>query len=87
MKCNILINGDGRAVITDFGLAKVKGEISEYTDKQSSMLAGSTRWMAPELSEGGETPVRITKESDVWAFAMTILEVITPGSFRLPIGR
>ena len=39
-QCNILINGEGHAVITDFGLAKVKGEMSEISDKPSSMLAG-----------------------------------------------
>ncbi|PPQ99375.1 hypothetical protein CVT24_009205 [Panaeolus cyanescens] len=51
--CNILIDGLENAIITDFGLSKVKGEISEDLDLPNggatSFFAGSTRWMAPEL--------------------------------------
>lgn len=86
LKCNILIDAAGRAVITDFGLAKVKGEISEITENPSSVLAGSTRWMAPELLitdlEDDQKPP-ISTYSDVYAFASTCLEVNSFQSFRL----
>lgn len=78
LKCNILIDGHGRAVIIDFGLSKVKGEISDIIDQPSSMLAGSTRWMAPELLitdlEDDRKPP-ISTYSDVYAFASVCLEV------------
>ncbi|KAK0429749.1 kinase-like domain-containing protein, partial [Armillaria borealis] len=41
---NILIDHQGYAIISDFGLSKVKSDFSA-----SSSFAGSTRWMAPEI--------------------------------------
>ena len=78
IQCNILINSDERAVITDFGLAKVKEELSDATDRPASSFAGSTRWMAPELlmgQLGEEQKVPVTTYSDTYAFASVCLEV------------
>ncbi|RXW23396.1 hypothetical protein EST38_g2433 [Candolleomyces aberdarensis] len=57
---NILIDAHGYAIITDFGLSKVMEEVSQACSSNSppgtacggrgtSVFAGSTRWMAPEL--------------------------------------
>ena len=57
---NILIDAHGYAIITDFGLSKVMEEVSQACSENSppgtscggrgtSVFAGSTRWMAPEL--------------------------------------
>ncbi|THH05918.1 hypothetical protein EW145_g4447 [Phellinidium pouzarii] len=77
--CNILIDAGGHAIITDFGLAKVK-EVSEVSELRSSLFAGSTRWMAPELLlaqvEDDRKPP-ISTFSDVYAFASVCLEVLT----------
>ncbi|KAL5485627.1 hypothetical protein ACEPAI_6668 [Sanghuangporus weigelae] len=78
--CNILIDADGKAVITDFGLAKVREEVSDVLELPSSLFAGSTRWMAPELflsqiEDDRRAP--ITTYSDVFAFASVCLEVLT----------
>ena len=72
-------------MISDFGLSTVVEELS-LTDVAlraaqlgTSLLAGSTRWMAPELilslveDDGGPCPV--TRESDVFSFACVCLEV------------
>ena len=79
---NILIDSDGRAVITDFGLARVKEEVSEITgeNQYTSIFAGSTRWMAPELvvAQVEEDPLKrfpLSTKSDVYAFASVCLEV------------
>ncbi|KAJ8091813.1 hypothetical protein PM082_021049 [Marasmius tenuissimus] len=74
---NILIDAEGQAIITDFGLSKVMEECP------TSFFAGSTRWMAPELVRGlieDDTSTklpRVTTYSDVYAFASVCLEVIT----------
>ncbi|KAJ7444317.1 kinase-like domain-containing protein, partial [Mycena latifolia] len=76
--CNILIDKDGRARLSDVGLA---GFIDLQTSVKSSTRGGSTRWMAPELLlpppgvRFGRTP-----ESDVWAFGCVSCEVRLKGS-------
>ncbi|KAL5633980.1 hypothetical protein ACGC1H_005985 [Rhizoctonia solani] len=70
---NILVSSDGVARLTDFGLSTMSEAglaFSETTNTQ----AGTIRWASPEqLLEG--TPN--SKESDVYALGMTILEIFT----------
>ena len=85
---NILIDDQGRGVLSDFGLAHNLGK----TDKSgltTSSISGSLRWLAPELFprlDGGQaktqTETQRTKASDVWAFGCTVYEVSTSPSFR-----
>jgi hypothetical protein len=76
---NILVDKNGDAIITDFGLSKVLEEMSDEMTVGTSFFAGSTRWMAPELifalveDDGGIPP--ITTSSDVYAFASVCLEI------------
>lgn len=82
---NILISDVGNALITDFGLSSVLEEFSLTESRLlaaklgTSVLAGSTRWMAPELiltlvEDDGMVPP-ITTASDVYSFACVCLEV------------
>lgn len=65
-----MIDDKSNAILTDFGISRMIGT-SGYTTKS---LAGSVRWMARELlTTEDEIPSR---ESDVWSFGMTILEVM-----------
>ncbi|KAF8814539.1 kinase-like protein [Phlegmacium glaucopus] len=78
---NILVDEKGYAIITDFGLSKVMEEMSESINMGTSPLAGSTRWMAPELimaliHDDGHVPP-ITTSSDVYAFASVCFEIAT----------
>ncbi|EJD06363.1 kinase-like protein [Fomitiporia mediterranea MF3/22] len=77
--CNILMDADGKAIITDFGLSKVR-EVSDALELPSSCLTGSARWMAPEILlpevEDDRKPA-ITTQSDVYAFASVCLEILT----------
>ncbi|KIJ27061.1 hypothetical protein M422DRAFT_138631, partial [Sphaerobolus stellatus SS14] len=71
---NILVSEDGTLCITDFGLSQLLKESGLTTP---SNAAGFLRWMAPELLASQ----KVTNASDVWAFGMMIIEVI---SGRLP---
>jgi serine/threonine protein kinase len=89
---NILINGNGEASLADFGLSRIL-EKSGFTTRTTS---GTWRYMALELVSppGGEYEdfiPRVTAATDVWAFAMTVVEVcdsicfvrkLTPNGFR-----
>lgn len=74
----MLIDGDGRPRICDYGLAFII-EPSEFT---SIKTAGACRWTAPEIMSPPEDSAitddslgLFTKESDIYAFSMTIIEV------------
>lgn len=73
---NVLISDDGAACLSDFGLSRIL-QTSGFTTKN---VAGTYRWMALELldpvvRDDGESDCLATTASDVWALAMTILEV------------
>ncbi|KAJ3117846.1 hypothetical protein HK098_006088 [Nowakowskiella sp. JEL0407] len=69
---NILIDEQWRAKICDFGLAKIKKEVSTQ-NPDKNQLAGTSIYMAPELFEY-ESQSELT---DVFAFAVVMSEVIT----------
>lgn len=80
-KANILIDKDGHARLTDFGLASItRGEHSVFSPQESGD-ASTTTWAAPEILRGGPA----TKEGDVFTFAMVAVEVrtreVSHGSF------
>ena len=83
---NILVDDDGHAILTDFGLSKVIEELAGPTGNTTSMLGGTIRWQAPELifdkheEDGEEGHSRksgscLSLSSDVWSFACTAYEV------------
>ncbi|KAF8144356.1 kinase-like domain-containing protein, partial [Mycena galopus ATCC 62051] len=65
---NVLVDEDGHACLTDFGLAIF---IDSESSGQSSRRGGTIPWMAPELllPSAGE-PARATRASDMWAFGL-----------------
>jgi hypothetical protein len=73
-----LVDANGRPRICDYGLAFII-EPSEFT---SIKTAGACRWTAPEIMNPPEDAISanhslalFTKESDMYAFGMTSLEV------------
>ncbi|KAF8517253.1 kinase-like domain-containing protein, partial [Hysterangium stoloniferum] len=68
---NILVSGEGVPCLIDFGLSRFVDDMIRLTT--SSNVGGSLRWMAPELLHNGKP----NRQSDVWAFGMTILEILT----------
>jgi len=71
---NILIGNRGQALITDFSLSKILENVTGTPFTQSKGISDSYRWFAPEVCSA---PGVLSPESDIFAFAMTILELIT----------
>ncbi|MGK5552143.1 serine/threonine-protein kinase [Actinomadura kijaniata] len=62
---NVLITPDGRAVLTDFGIAQIAGDA---TLTQAGMIMGSPAYMSPERVNGE----RALPASDLWALGATL---------------
>ncbi|KAJ3339533.1 hypothetical protein HDU93_008064 [Gonapodya sp. JEL0774] len=72
---NILVNGGGEAVISDFGASRFT-----LPDRPSTggVRPGTDRYMAPERVMNRH--LRVTKEMDVYSFALTAYEIYTSDS-------
>jgi len=65
---NVMIDGRGKARITDFGLAGLAGEF-----RADELRAGTPAYMAPEQLEGKEVTVR----SDIYSLGLVLYELFT----------
>ncbi|HVX15053.1 MAG TPA: serine/threonine-protein kinase [Pirellulales bacterium] len=70
---NILLDGDGRPIVTDFGLAKLLRDDSQLT--QSGVAAGTPSYMAPEQAAGHTS--RVTPLCDVYSLGAVFYEFLT----------
>ncbi|KAJ6530021.1 kinase-like domain-containing protein, partial [Mycena vulgaris] len=70
---NILVEDSGRALLCDFGLSRIRSDITSRTTVGSTLIAGSRNWMAPELMAGSLPKM----PSDIYAFGMTVYELYT----------
>jgi serine/threonine-protein kinase len=61
---NVMVDGDGKARITDFGLAGTSGE---------TIRAGTPAYMAPEQLAGAE----VTAQSDIYSLGLVLYELFT----------
>ena len=68
----MLIDDSGKAILCDFGLTRIRADVTSRTAKADGGIMGSRNWMAPELLLGGS----LRKPSDIYAFGMTIYEVV-----------
>jgi serine/threonine-protein kinase len=67
---NVLFDADGRAALSDFGLARAADSTRLTLDGQ---LLGTPHYLAPELIEGSEA----TTASDLYALACVLYECAT----------
>ena len=65
---NVMIDGRGKARITDFGVAVVAAELSG-----NEAVAGTPGYMAPEQLTGRE----VTERSDIYALGLLLYELFT----------
>ncbi|CAE6460990.1 unnamed protein product [Rhizoctonia solani] len=70
---NIMVSSSGIAMITDFGNTQMKEITLKFTNLNTPGL--SLRWAAPEFFTEGKSLAN--KSSDVWAYGMTALEILT----------
>lgn len=67
---NVLLDGDGRAKVTDFGLARV---VLPGDTHVSTVVAGTVGYVAPEY---GQT-WRATTKGDVYSYGVLLMELAT----------
>ncbi len=65
---NVMLDGRGRAVITDFGLAGLAGQIDG-----AEVRSGTPAYMAPEQLAGKE----VTEQSDIYSLGLVLYEIFT----------
>jgi serine/threonine protein kinase len=70
---NILIDPNGRAILTDFGLARPEDDGEHLTS--AGVLVGTPAYMAPEQA-AGETE-RIGPRTDLYSLAVVLYQLIT----------
>jgi serine/threonine protein kinase len=72
LQMNVLIDDAQNGVLCDFGLSRVRSDVTSSTMGASALsVMGSRNWMAPERLMGGS----LKRPCDIYSFGMTIYEV------------
>jgi eukaryotic-like serine/threonine-protein kinase len=75
---NVVISGDGRAKVLDFGIARrinvaAGADTSSGRQESGAAIAGTTAYIAPEVLVGDPADAR----SDIWALGVLMFEMAT----------
>ncbi|HST18279.1 MAG TPA: protein kinase [Gaiellaceae bacterium] len=68
---NVLLNGDGQAKMTDFGIARSLDVQRGMTE--TGTVLGTSDYIAPEQAQGG----RVDEQSDVYSLGVVLYELLT----------
>ncbi|WP_020662596.1 serine/threonine-protein kinase [Amycolatopsis benzoatilytica] len=66
---NVLVAGDGRIKLTDFGIAR---NVSEATMTRTGIMLGSPAYISPEVASGGA----VTPDADLWGLGATLFAAV-----------
>ncbi|CAK4666733.1 unnamed protein product [Aphanomyces euteiches] len=70
---NVLVREDGTVAIADFGLSRsTESLLTQYSNV--GRFVGTLNWMSPEQRF---SPRKVTVQSDVWSFGMTVWQLLT----------
>jgi serine/threonine protein kinase len=69
---NVLFDDDGRAVLSDFGIAKIM-ESAEHRLTRPGAGVGTPEYMSPEQCRGD----KVSSRADVYALGVTLYEMLT----------
>ena len=68
---NVLLNGDGRAKVTDFGIARSRDV--EHSVTQTGTVLGTSNYIAPEQASGQP----VDAQTDVYSLGVVLYEILT----------
>jgi eukaryotic-like serine/threonine-protein kinase len=68
---NVLLNGDGQAKVTDFGIARSLDMARGMT--QTGTVLGTSDYIAPEQAQGQ----RVDEQSDIYSLGVVLYELLT----------
>lgn len=71
---NVLVDKDGRVVLMDFGVIAALRQRGPVGKKRNRLIAGTPRYMAPELLRGDSRP---SKASDWYSVGLMVYEALT----------
>ncbi|HVM69862.1 MAG TPA: protein kinase [Gaiellaceae bacterium] len=66
---NVLLNGDGRAKVTDFGIARTLDAVGHT---ETGTVLGTSHYIAPEQARGE----RVDAQTDVYSFGVVLFELL-----------
>ena len=66
---NVLLNGDGRAKVTDFGIAR---SLDAVGHTETGTVLGTSHYIAPEQARGE----RVDAQTDVYSFGVVLFELL-----------
>jgi serine/threonine protein kinase len=66
---NVLLNGDGLAKVTDFGIVRSLGTVGQT---ETGTVLGTSQYIAPEQARGE----RVDAQTDVYSFGVVLYELL-----------